>query len=162
MGKPTTGGVFDGPRAKASPLSRAEIDEAFPDLTPDEWEGLEEREKPEKAKAKEHDAQLRRAHEEGLREGKSAARSAKASKAAKGSVRGTLSKTAGGMRALATGEWTGVSPAGLFLGFAGWGIALSTLRYGPKGLTGWFQAKFANKPMDPTTPKRGKGKVTET
>lgn len=62
-----------------------------------------------------------------------------------------------GAKALATGRWGGVSPAGLLLGFVLWAAALNLLRGGPAQLRGWLAAKFLNKVYKAPAPAKAKG-----
>jgi hypothetical protein len=54
-------------------------------------------------------------------------------------------KTVAGAQSLVTGNWKGVSPAGLALGFLGWAMALQLIHGGPAELGAWLKAKFVNK-----------------
>jgi hypothetical protein len=58
---------------------------------------------------------------------------------------GIFSKATGGAKAIATGKWGGVSPAGLLLGFVLWAACLNLLEGGPDQLGKWMGAKFVNK-----------------
>lgn len=60
-----------------------------------------------------------------------------------------------GAKALATGRWGGVSPAGLLLGFVLWAAGLNLLRGGPAQLRGWLAAKFVNRPYQPAKKTKG-------
>jgi len=77
---------------------------------------------------------------------------APASSSSSSSGPGVLASAATGAQAAVTGNWRGVSPAGLALGFFTWAIVLQLIRYGSKGPGDWVKAKFINKTTaTPTT-----------